>query len=615
MKKFTLKKLRYKFDRFMTKGTIPLIGLLFAVCLIVISIIGLFSSFSKVEGSFFYHIWESLLHTLDPGTISGTSTEDTLFIVMMTISTFFGLIFTSILIGIISTGFEEKLSNLRKGTSVVQEENHTVIIGFNDNIYTILSELVEANSNHKNMCVVVLGEQDKTEMEDAISAHIPDTRTTHIVCRSGSLHEFHSLERCNIENSRAVIINKYDDADVIKIILALTTYLKGKTLLHEDLSFTAVMQDSENIEAATIAGEGYAEIIFAKDAISRIIAHTCREHGLSEVMVELFQFDGDELYFEDVPSLVGKTFHETLSCFTDATVFGIYNKKTHTVKMNPPMDTVFTEDDQIVIMEEDDGSFHLSDNPTFDESLIFDAKKSTRTKRNNMLILGNSEKLPLVLAEFDNYVNKGTKVIIVDESPIDDFAIEFKNIEISTITCSLTHKTLEQLLTDEIDNILVTCDENEDAEHSDSKILQLLIFLRNIADKTGKEFAITTEMQKSDNQRLAAKARVDDFVIGSNLVNLMMTQIAENRNIKPLIEDLLDEDGSELYMKPAVNYVKPDVEVDFYTLTESAARKNEIFVGYKTTVDGLPHVVTNPHKSEKVTLSENDLVIVIAEDL
>lgn len=613
MKKFSFKKLRYKFDCFMTKGTIPLIGLLFLVCIVVLLLIALISSFSGIEGGVLYHFWESMLHTLDPGTISGTRTDDTLFIIMMTVSTFFGLIFTSVLIGIISAGFEDKLNVLRKGTSVVQEKNHTVIIGFNENIYTLLNELIEANSNHKNMCIVVLGEQDKEEMEDAISAHIPDTRTTHIVCRSGNLHEFHSLERCNVENSRAVVINNYDDAQVIKIILALTTYLKDKTLLHKNLHFTAVVHDKENMEAAVIAGEGHAQVIYAKDAISRIIAHTCREHGLSEVMVELFDFDGDELYFEDVPLLVGKTFHETLNCFENATVFGI--KSNGKVMMNPPMDTVFKAGDQIIIMEDDDGAFKLSTDSKFNESLIFDANKNTRFKRNNMLILGNSDKLPMILEEFDKYVIQGTKIIIIDDSEICISEYNYKNLSISTHKKHITHSLLESILSDEIDNILVLSNENDDAEHSDTRILQLLIFLRDIADRNDYSFAITTELQRSDNQRLATKARVDDFVIGSNLVNLMMTQIAENKDIRPLIDDLLDEDDSELYMKPVANYVKTGVEVDFYTLTESAARKGEIFVGYKTDENGSLKVVTNPNKNEKVVFSENDLVIVIAEEL
>ncbi|MBO5454103.1 MAG: hypothetical protein J6A69_09100 [Clostridia bacterium] len=50
-----------------------------------------------------------------------------------------GLFLTSVLIGVIATGVEDKLGNLRKGTSVVQEDNHTVIIGFDNNIYAIIN--------------------------------------------------------------------------------------------------------------------------------------------------------------------------------------------------------------------------------------------------------------------------------------------------------------------------------------------------------------------------------------------------------------------------------------------------------------------------------------------
>ena len=121
-------------------------------------------------------------------------------------------------------------------------------------------------------------------------------------------------------------------------------------------------------------------------------------------------------------------------------------------------------------------------------------------------------------------------------------------------------------------------------------------------------------MKKSDNQRLAAQIRVEDLVIGSNIVNLIMTQVAENRELQALFEDILDEEGSELYMKPAGDYVRTGVPVNFYTVTESASRKGEIAVGYKQVRDGKTSIVTNPLKSERVVYEPEDYLIVIAED-
>ena len=132
--------------------------------------------------------------------------------------------------------------------------------------------------------------------------------------------------------------------------------------------------------------------------------------------------------------------------------------------------------------------------------------------------------------------------------------------------------------------------------------------------KRNTHFTITSEMRKSNNQRLAAEARVEDFVIGSNIINLIMTQVAENRELTALFEDILDEDGSEIYMKPASLYVQLGVPVNFYTVTESASRRGHIAVGYKLVRDGETEIVTNPEKSEEVVFGEADYMIVIAED-
>jgi len=90
-----------------------------------------------------------------------------------------------------------------------------------------------------------------------------------------------------------------------------------------------------------------------------------------------------------------------------------------------------------------------------------------------------------------------------------------------------------------------------------------------------------------------------------------MAQVSENPEIMSVIEDLLDESGSELYMKPASAYVTIGEEVDCYTVTESAARKGEIFIGYRHA--GNKDVVVNPNKEETVVFDEQDQIVVISE--
>ncbi|MBQ7765735.1 MAG: hypothetical protein IJ397_02700 [Lachnospiraceae bacterium] len=614
-KRSFMQKMKYQFDNIMSKGTIALIGLLCLVTFVIVCIAGAITVLIGMEGGIVSSVWVSFMHALDPGTITTDTLDNIPYVILQTIVTICGIFISSVLIGIISSGLERKLSSLRKGTSIVIEDGHTIILGFNDNIYTLINELIGANENQKDGCIVVVGQEEKEVMEDAIAARFPDTKTTRIICRSGSPCEPHILERCSAETSKSIIINEYDDPQSIKIILALTSYLKEKELTHPNLYFTVAINDEQNVEAARIAGEGRAEVIFANDAISRIIAHTCRQPGLSQVLVELFDYDGDELYFEDVPELRGLTFKDTLNRFDKAVVFGIRNDSG--TYLNPPMDTIITADDKLILLEDDDGSFVVSENaPKINESLMVKTVPERKLiETDDLLVLGSNPMLPAILKEYDCYVDEGTRVVIVSDEELDLSAEDYRyiNPEIRK-EGFVSRKRMEEILTEDLDNVLILSNIHLDAEEADARTLLSLIYLWDIIKKTGHRVSITSEMQKTVNQRLATGSRGDDFVIGSNIVNLLMTQIAENRELTALFEDILDEEGSELYMKPVENYVVLNTPVDFYTVTESAARQGHIAIGYKKMIDDDMLIVTNPLKSEEVIFAEGDLLIVVAED-
>lgn len=274
------------------------------------------------------------------------------------------------------------------------------------------------------------------------------------------------------------------------------------------------------------------------------------------------------------------------------------------------------EGDQIILLEDDDGSYELSSNAAaVQEELIVDSEAKKTAYKENLLILGCNSMIERILREYDCYVEQDSQVTIVypEELKLDKTC--YRNIVIDQVIGSGTNRRLlEEMLSADVDDILILSDDKLDPEASDSQTLLQLIFLRDIAQKTGKAFTITSEMRKSNNQRLASQARVEDFVIGSNIVNLLMTQIAENRELTALFEDILDEEGSEIYMKPASDYVRIGAPVDFYTVTESASRKGHIAVGYKLIRNGRSEIVTNPLKSDKVVFEVQDYMILIAED-
>ncbi len=600
----------------MAKGTIAMVVVLFLVTASVIVLAGfialIFSNLSFSEG-----VWAGIMHTIDAGTITGTDTSDVGFVIIMSVVTLCGLFITSILIGIITTGFEEKLTSLKKGNSRVVEKNHTIILGFNDNIYTVISELILANESSKNECIVVLSPESKEEVEEAIKNQVGDYKTTRIVCRTGATTDINMLEKCGLETCRSIIINEQDDFMTTKAILAINNFYDSVNRCKDMPCIVASVDSATNFDAAQIAGEGNVEIMLTEDTISRIIAQTCRQSGLSEVMTELFDFGGDELYFENFSQLAGKKFGDILLAFDKAIVFGY--KRNGVSFLNPDKDTLLEKDDELILLMGDNGASQpklLGINTNSSSDDFVPAYKNT--EKDNILILGINSKLIRILKELDQYSAVGSTITIADEN-VENISIEenvFENIVIKRVECDTNERnSLDRLTDGDVDNIVLLSDDECDMEQSDAKMLLKLIHLRDISEKKNLEFNITSEMKNASNQKLARVAKVNDFVIGNYIVNMMMAQISENRDLADVFRELLHPNGSEIYIRNASYYLNSVEKSDFFAITKKVSQRNEIVIGYKKQIsDNDFEIVINPLKSEKVTFTNKDCLIVLSSD-
>ena len=156
------------------------------------------------------------------------------------------------------------------------------------------------------------------------------------------------------------------------------------------------------------------------------------------------------------------------------------------------------------------------------------------------------------------------------------------------------------------------------AQEADSKTLITLLHLRDISEKLNKPLTIVSEMMDIKNRNLAEIAKVNDFIVSDKLISLMISQVSENKSLNAVFADLFDPDGSEIYLKPAKNYVKTDGKVNFYTIIESARKQNETAIGYKLSkhVNNASMsygVIINPDKSEFIEFTQDDKIIVLAE--
>ncbi len=177
---------------------------------------------------------------------------------------------------------------------------------------------------------------------------------------------------------------------------------------------------------------------------------------------------------------------------------------------------------------------------------------------------------------------------------------------------------LERLNLTQYDHAVVLCNPTLDAEQADAQTLVTLLHLRDICDRHHHNVQIVTEILDVRNQALAQVARPDDFVISEQLISLMLAQVAEQKNINAVLTDLFSPEGSEIYLKPAGNYVSVDRPVNFYTIVEAARQRGESAIGYRRKADANNvarsyGVVINPAKDQPIQLQPNDAIILLAE--
>ena len=127
------------------------------------------------------------------------------------------------------------------------------------------------------------------------------------------------------------------DIEVIKTILAITNDPNRRP---EPYHVVAEIHEPSNLEAARLVGKDEVELVVVGDVVSRIIAQTCRQAGLSIVYGELLDFDGDEIYFSHQPALAGRTFGEAQLAFEESTLIGLSTTGRRARASIPPPATV-----------------------------------------------------------------------------------------------------------------------------------------------------------------------------------------------------------------------------------------------------------------------------------
>lgn len=653
MPDYTFRQLaRYRFDRFMSRGGSSIFLSLIIVTLAVFLLIGVLrwityliypdGASAETTDTYLGQLYTIWLALTDPGNMNQDKFAHPVYKITAVMAGLAGVVIFSMLIAFITTALDQKIGDLKKGRSKVIESGHTLILGWGDRVPEILRELVIANESEHKPSVVILAEQDKEEMDDYLALHMPDTKNTRVITRSGKVSSLVNLDIASVKTCKSVIVLPWctdsesqaekdaSDTRVIKTVLGLVASKR------EDQEMN-IVAELFNTRSRKIAQDITDEVtcVDGLDILAKILVQTSRSIGLSVVYNEVMSFDGVEMYLwggEQGVAWGGITYGRVQFHFPDGIPIGL-RRVDGSLQINPPLETVLNDGDDVIIIAEDDSTIAFEAKPAAEPTEYELAGGANIQRIEHELIIGWNAKAPIIIEQYADYVLEGSVVDVMLPDPqaavrerIAELQAALPALKLSLIDADpLQPDALLAIEPFQYDNIIMLSQGGMaiDPETVDSETIIILLQLRRIfADHPERagHTKLISEVMDSDNMELVSRAGVNDFIVSNRLVSMLLAQVSEEPAINDVYADLFEEDGSEIYLKPAPLYFKDlPGEYTYADMMAIAQKRGECCIGVKIAEHEQDMsrnfgVKLIPEKNTRYTLGLKDRLIVVAED-
>ncbi len=524
------RRLRYRFDTMLARGTIAVIAWLGVLTLVVVVVSGLIVSVADVaihhskHPSIIEGIWQNMMRALEPAAMH----EDegwplrlqSLFVVL------FGVFVVSSLIGLVASGIDRRVGELRKGRSPVLEEGHTLVLGWSAKAFTVITELVLAQRDRRDSCIVLMAPHDKAEMEDELRLRIRDLHGTRIVVRRGDPSDPADLALVNPYESASVIVlgNHHEDGDaqVIRAVLALM-----KDRRFEDLRLVVDCAYDESAQLLRSATKGHALTIASSDVIARVTAQACRHAGLGRVFQEILDFEEEDIQFDTNPALVGERFGDLVQRYEKAALMGVRLASGRVVH-NPSDDLKLAAGDQAILLADGSSNLTLSSVP-MDVPQREWLTPTLSVVPKHILIAGWNPLAPRILRELDKWVAPGSTIrALVDEALIRPEETDVPGLQNLTLNVTRTKAwsptiVAELAAAEHYEKVVVLCYRQLTTDEADARALSTLLQLQQFRAAGGEASAnmsVVTEVLDIHDVELARAAGADDFIVSERLTAL-----------------------------------------------------------------------------------------------
>lgn len=475
-----------------------------------------------------------------------------------------------------------------RARTLAKLKNHTVVLGWSNKVFTILSELEFANL--KKPRVVLVSNLETLAMQSHVEKRLPQLKRLKISYISAETSNEELLKSLNLGSAKSVIVlnNSETAKEKASSTIAAVRKVSATVNIVTDLSKEQNGGEDDNVRYVDSAAVS-----------SSVIAQASRSENLLGVFTDLLNFNGDEIYFASIPALSGKTYSDAILAFNFASVIGLV--EAGVTRVNPAMNTVLTAETKIIaIASEASSVIYTGVRQDVAESKVVEKVRPVQPPA-SLLFIGWSAIGRQALAQLDGFLEPKSRIhIIARQEHVNQNEIQnlkFENLEVSVQLIDKDQSELDSAKNLDVEKIVILgYRETLDAIEADS-------VTREVSERV--RLPLTSQPEKFGQARII----FTDIVAEDVLPAMVMAQLSQNPQLDGVFADLFDAQGASLNFRAITDYASVGQTVTMAELAATARNFGESAIGYRFAKSG--EVVLNPAKIWEVSPEQGDQLLIV----
>lgn len=600
-------RLQFRLERLLQRGLLSRLFLIAAVLALVAVVSGtavwlVHDGFDELPAS----IWWAFLRLTDPGYLGDDSgVWNRLVSTAVTLVGY--VLFMGVLVATMTQWLHQTVDRLARGETPIFRSGHILVLGWTDRTPDIVRELILSEGRVRRFLstrgtnrlhVVILAEEVgphiHAELRLSLGARYSPQALT---LRSGDLLRVDHLERVAFQNAAAIIIPGVEqvavgevdnDTAMIKALLSISSHplVLGQ---RRPPRVVAELFDRRMIDVAEAAYEGQVQVVCSDQLISRVIARSIENPGLSVVISELFTHDiGNEAYVRCLPELDGVRFADAAAAFDDAVLVGIVRNMDAVepdVLVLPPPDTIGQPGDGWLCLAR---SYERCSplRGTVPGLPLVKGRSGDHSGRSarRVLLLGWNDGLPALLEELGAEGGHPVELVHVSTKPANERALAIEDhgarcADVVLVDGDITFEPdLRALGPDSFDSVvLLRSDRYSTRDNADARTIVAYVLLKRILDECSDPPHLLIELAGAQNQALFRRGH-GEVLVSPLLTSNMLALVALRPALLGFVDQLLASRGPEFQFR------RPEALLNggpptFRTFQHAVALAGELAVG------------------------------------